>query len=46
MCNKKQTYFGETTGGNTRGLKNRKNQHTSNCKTGVSTCKFSRHVYD
>ena len=31
---------------NTNGFKVRINQHISDWKTGVSTCKFLRHVYD
>ena len=46
MCNKKKTYIGKTKGDNTKGFKVRINQHISDCKTGDSTCKFPRHVYD
>ena len=46
MCNKKETYIGKTKGHNTNGFKVRINQHISDCKTGDSTCKFPRHVYD
>ena len=46
MRNKKETYIGKTVGDNTRRFKIRINQHISGCKTGISTCKFPRHVYD
>ena len=46
MCNEKQTYIEKTIGDNTKGFKVRINQHISDCKTGDSTCKFPRHVYD
>ena len=46
MCNKKETYIGKTIRGNTKGFKVRINQHISDCKTGISTCKFLRHVCD
>ena len=46
MCNKKGTYIGKTIRDNTKGFKVRINQNISDCKTGVWTCKFPRHVYD
>ena len=46
MCNEKETYIGKTIGDNSKGFKVRINQHISDCKTRVSTCKFPRHVYD
>ena len=46
MCNEKETCIGKTKGDNTKGFKVRINQHISDCKTGDSTCKFPRHVYD
>ena len=46
MCHEKQTYIEKTIGNNTTGFKVRINQHISGCKTGDSTCKFLRHVYD
>ena len=46
MCNKKETYIGKTKEDNTKGFKVRINQYISDCKTGDSTCKFPRHVYD
>ena len=46
MCNKKETYIGKTIGDNTKRFKARINQQISDCKTGVSKCKFPRHVYD
>ena len=45
MCNEKETHIGKTIGDNTKKLKVRINQHISDCKTGVSTCKFLHHVY-
>ena len=36
----------KTIGDNTKGFKVRINQHISECKTGVSTYEFPRHVYD
>ena len=46
MCNEKEAYIGKI-GDNTKEFKVRINQqHISDCKTGVSTCKFLRHVYD
>ena len=45
-CNKKETYIGETIRNNTKGFKFRINQHISDSKTLLSTCKFRRHVYD
>ena len=46
ICNEKETYIGKTLGENTKGFKVRINQHISDCKTVVSTCKFPRHIYD
>ena len=43
---KKKHILGKTIGDNTKGFKLRKNQHISDCKTGVSTRKFPRHVYE
>ena len=37
MCNKKETYIGETIGDHTEGFKVRISQYMSYCKTGVST---------
>ena len=46
MYNEKEAYIGKK-GDNTKGFKVRINQqHISDCKTGVSTCKFPFHVYD
>ena len=45
MCNENETYIGKTIGDNTKGFKVRINQHIFECKTGISTCKFPRHVY-
>ena len=39
----KRTYIGKIIGDNTKVFKVRINQHISDCKTGVSTCKFQRH---
>ena len=46
MCDAKEKHIGETTGDNTNGFKVRINQHISDCKTKVLTCKFPRYVYD
>ena len=46
ICNEKEAYIGKTIGDNARGFKVRINQHISDCKRGVSTYKFPRHVYD
>ena len=45
ICNEKETYIGKTIRDNTKGFKVRINQHISR-KTGISTSKFSQHVYD
>ena len=45
MCIKKETYIGKTVGDNIVRFKSRMNQHTSDSRTGVSTCKFPIHVY-
>ena len=45
MCNEKETYIGKTIGDNTNRFKVRINQYFSDYKAGLSTCKFSRHVY-
>ena len=45
MCKKKETYIRKTVGDNVIGFKSRMNQHTSDSRTGDSTCKFSIHVY-
>ena len=45
-CNEKETYIGETIGDNTKGFNVRINHDISDCKIGVSTCKFPRHEYD
>ena len=44
ICNEKDTYIAKAIGDNTKGFKVRINQHISDCKTRVSTCKFPRHV--
>ena len=46
MCNKKEAYVGKTVGDNTKEVKVRINQDISDCKTGVLTCTFPRHVCD
>ena len=43
---KKETYIRKIIEDNTKRFKVRINQHISDCKTGVSTSKFRRHVYD
>ena len=45
MYEKKETYIGKTVGDNIVGFKSRMNQHISESRTGVSTCKFPIHVY-
>ena len=45
MCDHKETYIGKTFGDNVVGFKSRINQHISDCRTGISTCKFLIHVY-
>ena len=46
VCNEKETYIGKTIGDDTKGFKVRVNQHISDCKIKISTCKFLRHVCD
>ena len=46
MCNEKETDIGKILGDNTKGFKVRINQQISNCKSGVSSCKFLCHVYN
>ena len=43
---KKKTYIGKPIRDNKKGFKIRINQHISDCKTGISTCKFPCRVYD
>ena len=45
MCDHKETYIGKTVRDNVVGFKSRISQHISDCRTGVSTCKFPIHVY-
>ena len=45
MCDHKETYIGKTVSNNAVGFKSRINQHISDCRTGISTCTFSIHVY-
>ena len=45
-CVTKKKHIGKTKRDNTKGFKVRINQHISDCKTGDSTFKFPRHVYD
>ena len=45
MCDYKETYLGKTVGYNVFGFKSRINQHISDCRTSLSTCKFPIHVY-
>ena len=40
MCDYKKTNIGKTVGGNVAGFISRINQHISDCRTGISTCKF------
>jgi len=46
MCDQKETYIGKTIGDNTSGFKSRMNQHISECRTGISSCHFPRHVFE
>ena len=47
MCNEKEIYIGKTIEtDNAKGFKIRINQHISDYKTAVSTCKFPCHVYN
>ena len=46
MCNHKTTYIGKTIGDISVGFKSRMNQHISESRDGISTCKFPRHVYN
>ena len=45
MCNGKETCIGKTIEVYMKGDKVRINQHISDCKTGISACKFPRHVH-
>ena len=45
-CVTKKTYIRKTKGDNKKEFKVRINRHVTDCKTGDSTCKFPRHVYD
>ena len=45
MCKKKGTYIRKTVGDNIVRFKSRMNQHSSDSRTGDSTCKFPIHVY-
>ena len=44
MYDHKETYIGKTVGDNVFGFKSRINQYISDCRTGISTCKFPIHV--
>ena len=44
MCEKKEIYIGKTVDDNIVGFKFRMNQHISDIRAGVSTCKFPIHV--
>ena len=44
MCNEKEKYIEKTIGNNPKGFKVGINQYTSDCRRGVSTCKFPRYV--
>ena len=46
MCNKKRNIYWENNRRQYEGFEVRINQHISECKTGVSTWKFPRHVND
>ena len=45
MCKKKEACIGKTVGDNIVGFKSRMNQHISDSRTGVPTCKFPMHIY-
>ena len=45
MCNGKEICIGKTIEVYMKGDKVRINQHISDCKTGISACKFPRHVH-
>ena len=45
MCDHKETYIGSAVPDNVVDFKNIFNQHISDCRTGISTCKFPIHVY-
>ena len=42
MCDHKETYIGKT---DVVGFKSRISQYISDCRTGISTCKFPIHIY-
>ena len=44
MCDHKETYIGKTVSVTVFGFKSRINQQISDCRTGISTCKFPIHV--
>ena len=45
ICEHKVTYIGKTVDRNVVGFKSRIDQRNSDCRTGISTCKFLIHVY-
>ena len=45
MWEDKETYIEKSVGDNFVGFKSRINQHISDCRTGISTCKFPIQVY-
>ena len=45
ICHHKETYIGKTVGHNVVGFKSRINVHISDCRAGISTCRFPIHVY-
>ena len=45
MYDYKETYNGKTVGDNVVGFKSRINQHISDCRKGISNCKFPIHIY-
>ena len=45
-CVTKKKYIWKKIRDNTKGFKDRINQRISDCKTGVSRCKFPRNIYD
>ena len=45
ICGHKETHIGKAVGDNVVGFKSKINQLISDCRSGISTCKFPIHVY-
>ena len=45
MCDHKETYIGNAVPDNVVDFKSTFNQHVSDCRTGISTCKFPVLIY-